>query len=76
MDQKTDHSLFKKNNKNLKLKFDNKKINILVAAHCFSDAIHAFGDNIHRLSWLAWISEKFLKKEIINVYQNTSCSIW
>ena len=73
LDQKTDHSLFKKNNKNLKLKFDNKKINILVAAHCFSDAIHAFGDNLYTdfhdwLEFLGKVSEKRNYKMYIKIH--------
>jgi len=46
-DQKMDFNLFQKNKKKYDLKINKSKINILVAAHCFTDAVHAYGKSFY-----------------------------
>jgi hypothetical protein len=43
LDQELDKKLFDKSASFIKIIKDKKKINILIAAHCFSDGIHAYG---------------------------------
>jgi|TARA_B100001093_G_scaffold518081_1_gene601745 hypothetical protein len=47
LDQDTDVRLFTNKKSSFKLNLDDSKINILVAAHCFNDAIHVYGDSFY-----------------------------
>ena len=47
LDQDTNIKLFQNKKTSFKLNLDESKINILVAAHCFNDAVHAYGDSFY-----------------------------
>ena len=57
LDQETDQKLFDRYSSFIKIVDDQKKINILVAAHCFSDAIHAYGKSFYTdfHDWLTFL---------------------
>ena len=59
LDQKTETVLFKKNLYKKKIIENKKKTNILVAAHCFSDAVHAYGKFFYTdyHDWIKFIGE-------------------
>lgn len=43
LDQELNQKLFDSSSSSIKIIQDRKKLNILVAAHCFSDGVHAYG---------------------------------
>ena len=59
LDQKIENKLFDNTSVFQKIIKDHNKLNILVAAHCFSDAIHAYGNSFYTdfNDWLTFLGK-------------------
>ena len=65
------------NSSNLeKIEIDKNKNNILIASHCFSDAVHSHGIGIFS-NFYEWIEflVKYSKKRLYVVCKNASCRV-